>query len=631
MLRTRPHLHRFTIKALSFGLFWAIALESVAQEPTRPVENAAKVKPSSPAPSKLSLEQELAVSLLRSVADELKSESDKPASALLQAQAADTLWQYDELGARTLFRIAFDAARAEPAETSATDNEAKTKQAAVARRRAYVLNQIILMLGEHDRETSERWLASLNEVKSNKDTPAKNSQQNAEFLAQLGLQIARTKPDEAQKLGLLSLNAAEIPSAFGRLLIALRNIDLQKSDVLFKAAIAAMRRNGLPSGSTLSVLSNYLFFNDGALFGNTDASTARLFVDYILDAAEIQVRLARDARASKAPLPESAVRFTNFLAVRGLAMVGRQAADKLTLTQSIFTELSAALSQQQAEDMALMTAGFRQEAAMDARNEGGLEAQIERAEHEKDVAVRDNLWRHLAIRMRFDDPQRALSLAARIDDKSIRELTQDDINLVFAGEALRSGDYDYARKVALKFNETNLRAKTLAEVADLVWKRTKNREQASELLSEAYETVRKGEQSADRAAITLLLAQKFATFDSERSFGLLEEAIKTMNQIQTAGPPTNQPAFGPGPRVRVISISVVGGAEMTTGLHATLDSLNFTGLAGLFKTDYFRSRNMGDNLQNKIVRGRYLVNLAQSVLNPKLPVKDSFQLPAPLQ
>ena len=76
-------------------------------------------------------------------------------------------------------------------------------------------------------------------------------------------------------------------------------------------------------------------------------------------------------------------------------------------------------------------------------------------------------------------------------------------------------------------------------------------------------------------------------------------------------------------------MTMVGGAELTTGVHATLDSLNFSRMAELVRTDYFRSRNLGDNLQNKILRGRYLITLAQSFLNPNLTVKDSFLPPFP--
>lgn len=610
---------------LPLALCVTAASSSLAQ--TSPNTPRVDSQVATPGPAKLRLEQELSLSLLRTVADEMKMEADKPAAALLQAEAAETLWQFDELAARSLFRIAFDTARAEPDEPSSTDKEARTKQIDLARRRAFALREIIVMIGQRDRQTAERWLASLSEDKSGKETATRQvSQQNADFLAYLALQIVRTNPEEAARLGFLSLNSREIPSAFGRLLIALKGVDPQKGDDLFRAAIAAMRRNVSPGGSTLSVLSNYMFLNDGRRF-DSDAPTAGLFVDYLLESAAVQARLAREAREGKAAMPESAVRLTNFLALRGLAIVSRNAPQKLVLLQSIFNELSSGLSQQQTDDLALMTTGWRQEEAIKSGGEGGLDEGIQRAEREKDVVVRDELWRRLAIGIMRRDPERARSFADKIDDKPLREQTQDDISLVVAADALRGAAYEEARKVALRFNDTNLRAKTLAEVAD-AWIRSRNRERASEILSEAYEIVAKGEPGADRAAVTLLLAQKFAKFDSERSFSLLDAAIKIINQVQIAGP-APPPLVTRGTRNRIITITQVGDAELTTGLHATLDSLNFSGVAGLLKTDYFRSRNLGDSIQNKILRGRWLITLAQSFLNPGLTVKDSFLSPFP--
>lgn len=618
-------LHRLVTLFLTLALGVTVATDSLAQTPPKTTQPDSKVV--TPVPAKLSIEQELALSLLRSVADELKSEADKPAVALLQAEAADSLWQFDGLAARALFRIAFDTARAEPVELSATDKEAQTKQRDLARRRAFTLREIIVMVGQRDRQTAERWLASLNEDKSGKETAtSQTSQQNADFLAYLALQLVKTNPDEAVRLGFLSLNSKEVPSAFGQLLIALKRVDPKKGDDLFKAAIAAMRRNVSPGAATLAIMSNYLFFSDGRMYSGSDAPIAALFVDYLVDSASVQARLMHDAQEVRTAMPESAVRLTTFLALRGLAIVSRNAPQKSILIQSIFKELSAGLSQQQVQDLATMTTGVRQQEAIESRGEGGLDAEIQRAEHENDVVVRDQLWRRMAIGMMRGDAERARSLADRIDDKPLREQTQDDISLVMAGDALRGEGYEEARKVALKFNDTNLRAKTLAEIADR-WTRSKNRERASELLSEAYEVVAKGEPSADRAAITLLIAQKFAKFDLERSFGLLEAAIKTINHVQIAGQPS--PPATRLSRTGVFSITMVGGAELTTGVHATLDSLNFSGLSGLFRTDYFRSRNLGDSIQNKILRGRLLITLAQSSLNPNIPVKDLFPSPFP--
>jgi hypothetical protein len=614
MKQTRIVDRSRTILVLLIGTLCAAASNSFAQQakPTKP----STPQTSQPANSKLSLEQELALSLIRRLADEVKGEADKPGAALIQAQAADTLWEFDEPAARTLFRLAFDIVGSPAPEASVIDKDAKTKLAEFARRQASVLKEIIVMVGKRDQVTAERWLDSMKKEETTKETGSLQlSQERAEFLAQLASQLAMTNPAEAEKLGLMSLGASEVPSAFGPLLFALRRSDSARSDALFRAAIAALRRTATPGRSTLSALSNYLFvLVSGNLFQIADAPTARLFTDYLLEAATIQAALTREALSNRSPMPETAVNLTNFLALKGLDIIGVNAPDKVTLLQSLLTELSSALNQQQRDDLAQMSAGLRQQESLDRQSGGNLETQIDRAEHEKDAIVRDSLWRSLAIGMMRGNPDRALSMAARIDDRALREQTQDDVNLVVAGDTVRGGGYEEARKVALKFNDTNLRSKTLAEIADRIWTRSRNREQASELLGEAYEIAAKGEPSADRATVTLLLAEKFARFDPEHSFDLVDAAIKTINQVQIAGPPQSSLARRPG--IQVISMTMVGGAELTTGYHATLATLNFQGLGEMVRKDYFRSRNMGDNIQNRILRARYLVTLERSFLIP---------------
>src|SRR5712671_2706046 len=347
MKQTRIVDRSRTILVLLAGTLCAAASNSFAQQakPTKP----STPQTSQPANSKLSLEQELALSLIRRLADEVKGEADKPGAALIQAQAADTLWEFDEPAARRLFRLAFDTVDSPAPEASVIDKDAKTKLAEFARRQASVLKEIIVMVGKRDQVTAERWLDSMKKEETTKETGSLQlSQERAEFLAQLASQLAMTNPAEAEKLGLMSLGGNEVPSAFGPLLFALRSSDSARSDALFRAAIAALRRTATPGRSTLSALSNYLFvLVNGNLFQIADAPTARLFTDYLLEAATIQAALTREALSNRSPMPETAVNLTNFLALKGLDIIGVNAPDKVTLLQSLLTELSSALNQQQ--------------------------------------------------------------------------------------------------------------------------------------------------------------------------------------------------------------------------------------------------------------------------------------------
>jgi len=403
-----------------------------------------------------------------------------------------------------------------------------------------------------------------------------------------------------------------VPSAFGPLLIGMRGVDKTLADTLFRAAIDALLRNNAPDGAILSSLSNYLFFVDGRIFSKSDVGNARLFTDYLIAAATNQVSILRDSRNAGGVVPDSVVSLVSFLTVRGNYIIERNAADKLPLLRPLMNELTAALTPQQVDDVATMSSGISQQQRMDTASQGDLESVIDRAEHEKDDGVRDYIWRTLAIGAMRGDSDRALKFAAKISDESMRLQTQDDINLVMVGDRVRSASYADAREAALKFNDKNLRAKTLAEVADRVFASSQDRNVAAELLSEALSIVTSAEPSVDRAAITLLLAQKFAKFDPNRAFEIVEAAVKTINSVQSGLPSRTQQTQHHG--VRVISFTVVGGVELSTEQHESLDSLPFDALKPLGASDYYRARNLADSLQNKLIRARYLIALARGVL-----------------
>ena len=112
-----------------------------------------------PGSNTLSLQQQDALDLLKTLAQELKSEADKPAAASLQARIADVLWQYDDLFAKEVFRWAFDAAKKPPSE-----DLTKAARATYIARQANSLREVLSRLGSHDQKRAEAWLKSLEEI-----------------------------------------------------------------------------------------------------------------------------------------------------------------------------------------------------------------------------------------------------------------------------------------------------------------------------------------------------------------------------------------------------------------------------------------------------------------------------------
>jgi hypothetical protein len=345
----------------------------------------------------------------------------------------------------------------------------------------------------------------------------------SELLIQTALQLASINPAQAQRLGLLSLSGGRVPVDFGRLLFALANVSRSQSDALFRAALATLRRRDFGYDSALISLVNYVFTSDGTLDSNATMADAQLLANYFVDSAWRQTRGASS-------LPEASASFYNFVEVRGLSIVSRYAPERVPELQGQMRELAARLSPAQVESTAQMRVTQQQQIAVSNRNSYDLDEQIERAEKEKDVQVRDSLLNRIAHSLMRLDNEKALKVAAMIEDAEVRASAEDDINLVRIQQLLATKSYEDARKTALKFNRTELQAKLLVEIAGKVIKENNDTGRAGELLTEAAAITSRAEPSPDKLAAFLAIAQQFARFDSIRGFEILNNAIKTVNQ-----------------------------------------------------------------------------------------------------
>ncbi|HEX8174113.1 MAG TPA: hypothetical protein VF543_03220 [Pyrinomonadaceae bacterium] len=562
---------------------------------------------------RLTPNQQRALELLRQIPDDINIEPDKPRAALIQAQAAQALWKYYEESSRKIFRRAFDLVRQPVPESATLDEKEKKARADLIRRQAAAIREILTLLGSHDKKTAEAWLAQYEQEQEQNlknQSSQSNSPQRAELLAQIALELVKSNPQQAQQLGLLALSASEIPETVGRLLIEMGDINRDLADVLFRAIIMAMRRQGYAYSPALIPVSNYLFLSDGS--SALPGPNVSLFISYLTDAINAQLTLWRDARTVPgAVLTESGARLASFLSTRGMAIIKANAPNSFQMMNSMLNELSAGLNQQQLRDIASINDSLQQQDAIAGAFEDSLDKQLRKAEQEKNQVVRDNLWRNIAVGMMRGDPERALSIAAKIDDQEMRAQTQDDIYLVLVGGKLRSNNPDEAHLAALKFNSPSLKAKSLAELADRALA-AKDTVRATELLSEAYTIISKSENNADKFATILILAGKFSKIDPVRGFETLSSAIKTANQISTDDLSQTSMFQKKGPRV--ISYTMVGGAELSTDEHATLDTISFDALGRLVKQDFNLAVTLGSDLQNKLLRAKYLIAVADSTL-----------------
>jgi len=558
--------------------------------------------PSDPTVNGPSVYRQDALDLMRTLAQDLKTQSDKPSAAALQARLADVLWKFDEVFAREVFRWAFEAARKVPPEELS-----KTDRATYAARQASGIREVLSRLGTHDRKQAEAWLKTLEEEKVQESRSLESSSFRSDLLMQTALQLADNNPDQAKRLGLLSLAGGQIPEGFGRLLFALSRVSRNQSDELFRAALATLRRNEYTYDTALIILINYLFSRSDVLDSNATVADAQLLANYFVDAAWRQAR-----GTATAGLPEASASFYSLIEVRASSIVSRYVPERVPELQGQMRELASRLSQPQLENNARLRASQQQQVAVSRQDNYDIDEQIDRALKEKDAEVRDSLLNSIAHSLMRSNNERALEVAGKIQDAEIRVLAEDDIHLVRIQRLLDSRSYIEARKVTLKLSNPMLQAKVLVELASKIFSQHKDTGRAAELLSEASQITLKSEPVPDKLMSLLLIAQQFARFDSIRGFETLGSAIKTVNQLKSEETPQSVLAK---PRLLTIkTYTVINGHEMSPDDRATFDSIDFSQVAPFVAHDYIQTRLLGNQIEHPLRRAKFLTAVASALL-----------------
>jgi hypothetical protein len=290
--------------------------------------------------------------------------------------------------------------------------------------------------------------------------------------------------------------------------------------------------------------------------------------------------------------------------------VALNAPDKSAFLQSNIGDMAQALTVDQRRQAEMLASVSQPNSSDQLGNEADTESRIHRAEQEKDVTKRSFLLRSVALQLMRNEPERALEVAKKIDDQELRAQTEDDVYLVLMRNTFRSADAE-AKSLARKFNDLSRRARWLAQIAGSLSARSKDNTEAAELLSEAHSIAAKTENTPAKIEVLLLIAREFLRIDQERGFEVLSEAVGTTNRLDKVPPKTNKSSV---PLIRVISMTVVDGQELSTDDRVTLDSIDFNQIGAFVERDYLRTNFLGNDVKDRLLRSKYFIALARSVL-----------------
>ena len=558
-----------------------------------------------------SASQVAAINLLESVLTDLRNRGNSPQVVLQRARAADALWRVNEAKAReTIVKAIEDLATPVVPHLSTVDRKLREEQIKAIQEHAAALSEIVTILNRYDAGAAERFLKRYeSKLSDSKPSTIGDSSGESELLAQLALGLAPTQADASLRLGILALRGHDVPEATGTLLFALSRSNKSLGHSFFAAIIQTLQRSGYRYDPILNALFNYLFFTDGRLLSVELKQDADLLLNHILVAIEAHVRDLKQSQSNASkPVVDSANALYRFVLARLLPSLAVNAPERYSQVQGLLNDLERFLTQQQKQEAASFANTSRQLAGNGSAVNSTIDDDLKRAESESDPNVRDASLRRTVIAIMRADPNRAASIASKIENEGIRLKTKDDLSLLLASRKLRDGDFLAARQIALQIFDVNLKVQVLVAVAEAI--RRKDGSCDFEVLSDGYSIAQKDENRPEKINELLILSEAFAQCNTNRGFEVLSDAVKSVNQLKESNP---APSMDNG-KSRIVSYIVVGGKELSTDSHISADELTFDNLKPLIKADFLQAQYLGQQIQNPSLRARFHISIARIAL-----------------
>lgn len=495
-----------------------------------------------------------AQSLLVNLAADARNFTDQALRARTLARVADALWEMDRDRGRTIFRAAWDAAEIADKESDERFQEARRQARAKAGgggggpvdRPPDIRRDVLRLAAKHDKALGEEFLAKLKTQKKDeadeKGARARTFGQADEAIQQrlaVALELLEAgDTDKALQFADPALTTVSIPTI--DFLSFLREKDPAAGDRRYVAMLAAAAANPQSDANLVSLLSSYVFtphlyFSFGSGGSNIQMSSNERRPP--IEAAEVRASfLSTAATILLRPLAPPAPGQT--AGDDGQSMVIRQLLP--SFEQFATPQLTAALRNQL---VALeSTAGNTSKRADDDSVVGGLEPEapelnlkslLDRLEHAKTEAERDEIRVELAERLATRVDLKAREYVEKIDDSELRNRARAFIDATLAARAVDAKKSDLALEIARIGDLTHLQKSwLLARTANLLAK--KDRDKALSLIEESAAEARRMDNSdADRPRAFLAVANALLTVNPAATWDLMSDAIKAANSADT--------------------------------------------------------------------------------------------------
>jgi tetratricopeptide (TPR) repeat protein len=491
----------------------------------------------------------IAVSLVTSLADEARSFKDQTRRARVQARAADILWDSDPDRARELFRRAWEAAEIVDAEAAKKRAEDMKRMEAggepvVVRGGPSLRNEVLRLVGKHDRKLGEEFLKVLDEAAEKaRAEAAADQRRNQGFRAGVSqrLQLARRlledgEVERAIEFATPALDSVNVDSIF--FLSALREKNAQLADAAFTTLMGRAARDPNSDANTVSGLSSYLFTpfiyvsferNGGANQNQQRQPAAAPAVDPALRANFFKI--AYQILMQPLPAPDQD-RSTSghtgkyLLIKRLLPLFEQHAAD---LAPGLRTQMTALASYvpptfQQGENRAVSIGIQHQDTESDPYQR--MQERLDRATRADD---RDAIYADYAVALIESGDPRAKDLVDKIENSELRKSVKAYTDFALTDAAVEKKDVAEITRLVKNGDLTSIqKVWALTSAAKII--AASERSRAAELLEQAATEARRiGGSDPDRAKALTAVAVGFGELDQVRAWEILGEVVKAAN------------------------------------------------------------------------------------------------------
>ncbi|MDQ1557910.1 MAG: hypothetical protein QOD32_970 [Pyrinomonadaceae bacterium] len=492
----------------------------------------------------LTTEQQAALYVLDQLSEAAKKFDDELLKLRTQAQVGDLLWSYDEPRARRRLEEAFRATTSIKVEKQGATVPPPSPVAPVTPL-SLLQREILSLIARRDVNLAERLINSAAaEAKSETDGAfvarggdAAGGERPGLYL-QAALSIADTNPERSVQLAEASFAGGISPTVLS-VLLTLRQKSPTQGDALYRATLAAARRDPTTASLSLQLLAPYALpeFITAAGFGaalTPDAGAATqaggaAAVEFLNFAYDTFMHLA-------APTQTSAANPADYmLGQRLLPFFVKYQPERAPM----FRSLLGVIAQRAAQSPAIETVN-------NLSRPGGADELLKQAEAASDPFQKDLLYfRAVMMAMGEGDFDRAIEIAGRAHDGDFRSGLDAFVRFQASSSLSVKGDADAALRYARSMPDVRRRAYLLAKVARTLFDK-KDTARAAEVLAEARQSIAKADEGAAKAQAWLIVAEIETRLDPARGFEGMEATVKAFNSIVPDASGEVKPAPGAG-------------------------------------------------------------------------------------